>query len=68
MAGVMMKRSRRRSIILKVSRLFGAGCSARVIDEQPRQIEHAGHPGDDRDDVQGFDPEVQVLQLPAHAA
>jgi hypothetical protein len=29
-----------------------------VIDEQPRQIEHARHPGDDRDDVQGFEPEI----------
>jgi hypothetical protein len=27
-----------------------------MIDEQPRQIEHARHPGDDGDDMKGFQP------------
>lgn len=29
-----------------------------VVDEQPGQIEHAGHPGDDGDDMQSFQPQV----------
>jgi hypothetical protein len=37
-----------------------------VIDEQPRQIEHAGHPWDDRDNVEGFDQRYMVsLSAPA---
>lgn len=39
-------------------RQLGARFRRRVIDEQPRQVEHARHPGDDRDDVQGFEPEI----------
>ena len=37
-----------------------------MIDEQPRQIEHARHPGDDCDDVQGFEPEIHGY-APAHS-
>ena len=44
-------------------RLFRARLGFAVIDEQPRQIEHPGHPGDDRDDVEGFDPKVHALRL-----
>jgi hypothetical protein len=37
-----------------------------VVDEQPRQIEHAGHPGDDGDDMQSFQPQVhKVIHEPA---
>jgi hypothetical protein len=32
-----------------------------VIDEQPRQIQHAGHPGDDSNDVQGLEPKVHQI-------
>jgi hypothetical protein len=34
-----------------------------VINEQPRQIEHTGHPGDDRDDMQRLDPLVHRISL-----
>jgi hypothetical protein len=30
-----------------------------MVDEKPRQIEHAGHPGYHRDDVEGLDPIVE---------
>jgi hypothetical protein len=30
-----------------------------MIDEQPRQIEQPRHPGDDGDDVEGFDVEEE---------
>ena len=48
-------------------RLPRARLGLAVIDEQPRQIEHAGHPGDDRDDVQGLHPlrTWRVSVLPA---
>ena len=52
----MIARSSRRSITLKVSDSARPGSASRVIDEQPRQIEHPGHPGDDRDDVEGLEP------------
>jgi hypothetical protein len=35
-----------------------------VIDEQARQIEHPRHPGDDGDDVEGFEPGVHGLEIP----
>ena len=33
-----------------------------VIDEQPRQIEHARHPGDDSQDMEGLEPSYMVLR------
>src|SRR3981081_4678519 len=41
--------------------LLRSGLGLAMIDEQPRQIEHAGHPGDDPDHMQGFDPFVHRL-------
>src|ERR1700737_1855307 len=39
-----------------------------MIDEQPRQIEHAGHPRDDRNDGQRFDPFVHASDLTGTSA
>src|SRR5579871_133669 len=38
-----------------------------VIDEQPRQIEHAGHPRNHRDDVRGLDPVIYCVEPIKHA-
>lgn len=42
--------------------LLRADFGLAVIDEQPRQIEHAGHLGDDGDHVQRLDPEIDVFE------
>src|SRR5690606_2494925 len=38
--------------------LFAVG----MVDEKARQIEHAGHPRDDRYDMQCLDPEIEVVR------
>src|SRR5579871_3048133 len=47
-------------------RLHRARLGHKVVHEQARQIEHAGHPGDHRNDVEGFDPVVQVMRRQPH--
>ncbi len=38
---------------------FGAGLGIGVIGKQARKVEHAGHPGGEGEDVEGFKPEVE---------
>src|SRR5215216_1344636 len=45
-------------------RLLRATLGATVVNEQPRQIKHAGHPRDHRHDVQGQDPRIKSLRDP----
>ena len=40
---------------------FRADLGIGVIDEQPRQIEHAGHPSNDRNDVDRLDPVIGIV-------
>ena len=59
MAGLMIAAQQPALHDLEGFRLLGARLRLAVIDEQPRQIEHAGHPGDHRDDVERLEPVVQ---------
>ena len=64
----MMKRSRRRSITLKVSDCLEPFSAVAVVDEQPRQIEQPRHPRDDGNDVQRLDPAAAMLRRLASAS
>ena len=51
-------------MILKVSDWIEPFGRFAVIDEEPRQIEHPGHPADDRDDVKRLEPIVCHVEVP----
>src|SRR5712671_5554064 len=48
---------------LESLRLLGTGLGSAMIDKQARQVEHTGHPGNDRDDVQGLEPRIEARRL-----
>jgi hypothetical protein len=54
--------------LILVGALDAADLGVAVIDKQPRQIEHAGHPGDHRDDMHGLEPEKKFARIPVHSS